>query len=187
MKNSDRLVVGVLGNENSGKSTTWNRLFGATVRTGRHPRDLELRPGETVNVFLVSGSPEERELYVGEILGDQDSRIVLCSMQYTKEVHETLDHFIGLEYMIYIQWLNPGYRDHALVQEDPTITKKILDAESVFSIRDASSDGDLDRRVQEIREFIYGWAKYRDLVSYRNQGSWTEIGSGRSGRTQYLP
>ena len=168
MKNSDRLVVGVLGNENSGKSETWNRLFGATVRTGKYPRDLELRHGEKVKVFLVSGSPEERETYVGNILGGQDSRIVLCSMQYTKEVHETLDHFIGLEYMIYIQWLNPGYFDHEPEQEDPAITKKILEAESVFSIRDATEDGDIERRVQEIREFIYGWAKYRDLILHTN-------------------
>ena len=185
MKNLDRLVVGVIGNENSGKSTTWNTLFGATVRTGKYPRDLELRIGEKVKVFLVSGSPEERKIYVGKILDGQESRIVLCSMQYTKEVHDTLDHFIGQEYMIYIQWLNPGYHDQEPEQEDPTITLKILEAESVFSIRDATEDGDLERRVQEIREFIYGWAKYRDLILHNNQGSWTKIGAGRGGGPKF--
>ena len=39
---------------------------------------------------------------------------------------------------------------------------KILSAWSVCSVRDGKKDA--ASRVQEIREFIYGWAKYRDLV-----------------------
>lgn len=31
-----RLFVGVLGHQNSGKTTTWNTLFGATVRAGQY-------------------------------------------------------------------------------------------------------------------------------------------------------
>jgi GTPase Era involved in 16S rRNA processing len=34
------LVVAVLGHRNTGKSTTWNTLFGATVKTGKHERRL---------------------------------------------------------------------------------------------------------------------------------------------------
>ena len=30
----DRLLVGVLGNRNSGKSHRWNKLFGSTARRG---------------------------------------------------------------------------------------------------------------------------------------------------------
>jgi len=78
---SDRLLVGVLGNRNSGKSHTWNTLFGRTVRRGQQPRCLELRSGKGVEVFVVSGSFEEREEYAGDILKNQDCRIVLCSMQ----------------------------------------------------------------------------------------------------------
>ena len=52
---------------------------------------------------------------------------------------------------------NPGFRQEK-EPEDPAVTKKILDADSTFSIRDGN---DLERRVQEIKEFIYGWAKYR--------------------------
>ncbi len=51
-----RLFVGVLGHRNSGKSTTWNTLFGTTVRTGKYPRTLELYGGECVDVFIISGS-----------------------------------------------------------------------------------------------------------------------------------
>ena len=64
----DRLFVGVLGHRRAGKSTSWNRLFGRTVKTGNRSRKLELRPGESVEVFLVSGSPQERKKYTGSIL-----------------------------------------------------------------------------------------------------------------------
>lgn len=79
---AERLFVGVLGHRDAGKSTTWNTLFGATVRTGQYPRTLNLFPGECAEVFLISGSPEERGLYAGDILANQACRIVLCSMQY---------------------------------------------------------------------------------------------------------
>jgi septin family protein len=68
----DRLFVGILGNRNSGKSTTWNTLFNSTVRTGKNSRTLALYGGECVEVFLISGSPEERQLYAGDILEEQD-------------------------------------------------------------------------------------------------------------------
>lgn len=76
----DRLLVGILGNRNSGKSHTWNTLFGRTVRRGKSPRRLELRPGKCVETFLVSGSFEERGEYAGDILDNQSCQIVLCSL-----------------------------------------------------------------------------------------------------------
>ena len=82
----DRLFVGVLGNQKSGKSTTWNTLFDARVRTEpRHEsRNLTLYGDECVEVFLVSGSFEERKLYAGDILENKECRIILCSIQYTE-------------------------------------------------------------------------------------------------------
>jgi len=61
MKNN--LVIVIMGNRKSGKSTTWNTLFGRQVRTGK--KKLYLTNYDYVEVFLVSGSPEEREKYVG--------------------------------------------------------------------------------------------------------------------------
>ena len=159
---TDRLLISVLGNQNSGKSHTWNTLFGRRVKTGKHPRDLELRPGEFVEVFLVSGSPEEREKYVGDILGNQKCRIVLCSMQYTKDVRETLDHFIGNDFFLYVQWLNPGRNDACQIWDRLGLANQILSAQSVFAVRDGKIDA--AGRAQEMREFIYGWAKYRNLL-----------------------
>ena len=46
-----RLLIGLLGNRNGGKSHTWNELFGHTVRTGKRPRRLELLPGSVSRCF----------------------------------------------------------------------------------------------------------------------------------------
>ena len=53
---NSRLLIGLLGNRDSGKSHTWNELFGKTVRRGIYPRHLALFAGECVEVFLVIGS-----------------------------------------------------------------------------------------------------------------------------------
>jgi hypothetical protein len=159
---ADRLLIGVLGNRNSGKSTTWNALFGATVRTGRHARPLTLRSGECVEVFLASGSPEERELYVGHIVGDTDARIVLCSLQYRTGVNASFGYFVENGFFIYLQWLNPGYADAGENFDRLGIAYQILSVPSVISMRDGKADP--AGRVQEIREFIYGWAVPRGLV-----------------------
>lgn len=159
---TDRLLIGALGNRHAGKSHTWNTLFGRTVRRGKTPHHLELRPGECVEAFLVSGSFEERGEYAGDILGNQDCRIVLCSMQYTKEVRQTLDYLIDHSFFLYIQWLNPGYNDAGESWDRLGLVNEILSVPSVCSIRDGKRDA--SARVQEMREFIYGWAKYRGLI-----------------------
>ena len=159
---NSRLLIGLLGNRDSGKSHTWNELFGRTVRRGKYPRKLELLPGECVEVFLVSGSFEERGEYAGDVLGSQDCRIVLCSLQYTEEVRETLNYLVDHDFHLYIQWLNPGFHDDEQMEDDLNIVNEILLESSTFAIRDGKADA--RDRVREIREFIYGWAKSRDLV-----------------------
>ena len=157
-----RLLIGLLGNRNGGKSHTWNELFGRTVKRGKHPRQLELLPGECVEVFLVSGSFEERDEYAGDVLGSQDCRIVLCSLQYTDDVRKTLSYLVEQDFHLYIQWLNPGHRDGEQMDDHLGIVNEILQETSTLTIRDGKVDA--RDRVREIREFIYGWAKYRDLV-----------------------
>ena len=157
-----RLLIGLLGNRDSGKSHTWNELFGRTVRRGVYPRQLALFPGECVEVFLVSGSFEERREYAGDILSSQDCPIILCSLQYTEEVHRTLNYFADQDFHLYIQWLNPGYHDAEQMGDRLDIVKRILQQASTFALRDGQADA--SDRVREIREFIYGWAKSRDLI-----------------------
>ena len=159
----DRLFVGVLGNRNSGKSTTWNSLFGTPVRTGSNARMLELRRGECVEVFLISGSPEERDIYAGDVLRSQTARIILCSMQYVAHVIDTIDYVENEEFWSYVQWLNPGYSDEDVALADSMgIANRLLYMGATLAIR--SGKVDPSSRVKELREFIYGWASFRELI-----------------------
>ena len=156
------LVVSVLGNSNSGKSSTWNALFGQTVRTGSHIRRLYLTAAEYIEVFLVSGSPEERNTYIGDIVGEHSPRIILCSMQYRADVTQTIDYFIQHDHFIYAQWLNPGFSDAARRQDKLSLIAYLLDRDAVVSIRDGTIP--LAPRVQELSDFLYGWAHSRGLI-----------------------
>lgn len=90
---NDRLFIAVIGIRKSGKSTTWNTLFGKTVRTGSKPHWLPLGNGLSTEVFLISGSFEERQLYAGDVLDDTDCRIVLCSVQHVERARSTWNYF----------------------------------------------------------------------------------------------
>jgi hypothetical protein len=160
----DNIVISVLGNRNSGKSTTWNELFGRTVRTGSEIRRLYLNQNEYVEVFLMSGTPEERETYIGDIERDQRPRIILCSLQYRRDVTKTIDFFLENNYSLYGQWLNPGYSEPQGIQmfDRLGIFNYLVANNSTITIQDGKKDP--NRRVQLIREFIYGWAEYRNLI-----------------------
>ena len=158
----DRLFVGILGNRNSGKSTTWNTLFNSTVRTGKNSRTLTLYGGDCVEVFLISGSPEERQLYAGDILEKQDCRIILCSIQYTETVRKTLDYVVGNEFDIFAQWLNPGHSDPGENYDRLGLLPWLVGHEATVAIRDGK--GQPQQRSEELRQFIHGWAKARNLT-----------------------
>lgn len=158
------LVIGLLGHGNSGKSSTWYRLFDEHVKTGSYIRHLYLTKSEYVEVFLVNGSPEETGIYVGERLDGVNPRIALCSMQYTKEVTETIDYFVNNDYFLYIQWLNPGYKDQNDIGyfDYLGIMNMLLALDSTVSIRNGKLP--VDDRVREIVDYIYGWASSRNLI-----------------------
>jgi hypothetical protein len=163
----NNLLVAVLGNQHSGKSTTWNRLFDPTgktkVRTGKHPRSLYLNPAQYVEVFLISGSAQEREIEVGEILPEGNPEIVLCSAQYREDVTETFDYFLAKGYEVFVQWLNPGHDDAEAYQDNLELQDYLLNKGATLQVRDGRVDP--TPRVKELRQFIIGWAKYRDLVA----------------------
>lgn len=157
-----RLFVGVLGNRNSGKSSTWNTLFGATVRTGRNNRTLTLYGGECVRVFLISGSPEERQLYAGDIIENKDCCVILCSMQYIEAVRQTLNYVTENDFDIFVQWLNPGYSDPGESYDRLGLLPWLIGHEATVSMRDGKVAP--QHRTEEIRQFVYGWAKARKLT-----------------------
>ena len=158
----DRLLIAILGSRNSGKSTTWNRLFNGTVRTGKFERPMYLNCAQSVDVFLISGSPEEREIQVGELLPDPLPHIVLCSTQYHENVRDTFGYFFREGYEVFVQWLNPGFCDSGAYDDNLAIREYLLKNGATLQIRNGQVDP--APRIREIRQFILGWAMHRDLV-----------------------
>jgi hypothetical protein len=163
---ADRLFVAVVGSKKAGKSTTWNTLFGHTVRTGKEPRRLDLGGRASTEVFLISGSNEERGEYAADVLKNVQCRIVLCSVQYVQEAFEsTWNHIFAEGFAIYAQWLNPGHDDREW-WDGLGLLNILLQHDAVVSIRDGrAGDWRLQYRVEAIRQHIHGWALARGLVS----------------------
>lgn len=157
----DRLLVAVVGNQKSGKSHTWNTMFDSLVRTGINERLLQLGNGQYVSVFLVSGSPEERGKYVGKII-QGNPRIVLCSLQYRHDVFESFQYFFDRGFFAFVHWLNPGFYDSDAAWDRLGLVPRLLTENSLIGIRDARIDA--TDRIEEMRDFIRGWALRRNLV-----------------------
>lgn len=162
---ADKIVVAVLGNQKSGKSSTWNTLFGRVVRSSKHERRLWFNKYEWVNVFIVSASAEEKGIGIDKIIPKEIPKIVLCSMQYTKDVRKTIEFFHNKGYEFYVQWLNPGRNDNRKQSDDENIFQHLLHLEAVSSIVNAQHD-DVQLRVNAINHYVYGWAKSRGLVTH---------------------
>lgn len=160
---TDRLFVSVLAERNGGKSTTWNHLFGSTVRRGKHPRSLEVLPKKCVEVFLVSGSFEERQEYAGDVLDNQHAKIILCSVQYVEKAWDTFNFVFNSGFSVYTQWLNPGFHDPQKYFDRLGFANRLLHKNATLSIRNGQDDP--AERVAEIRDFILGWAQARALIS----------------------
>jgi hypothetical protein len=118
--------------------------------------------GECVDVFLVNGSPQERGRKAKEILQHQGCRIVLCSIQYSEAVRETLDYITEEKFDMFVQWLNPGRHDADKNSDTLGLMPWLLDHNATVSVRDGKIDA--GGRTEEIRQFIHGWAKARQLV-----------------------
>ena len=157
-----RLLVCVLGSQNSGKTHTWRTLFGRDVRTGTVPRELEIAPGQCVTVFLVSGSAEERRTTIEAIMGSATPDIVLCSVQYLAEARDTFQFFLDRDYDLVVHWLNPGYRDIGYQPDLFGLVEWLRHRRSLIGIRDAR--GAATARVNELRYIIHGWAAQHGLV-----------------------
>ncbi|EAY26243.1 hypothetical protein [Microscilla marina] len=156
------LLVAVLGHRKSGKSYTWNTLFGRTVKTGTKERRLYFNSTEYTSVYLVSGSSEERQAYVGDLIKVKNPRIVLCSIQYVAHAMKTFNYFVDRGYSMYVHWLNPGWDDQGGYHDEHQLGPKILSMHSMLGKR--SGKVDAEARVGEMRHYIYDWAKGKDLV-----------------------
>jgi hypothetical protein len=112
---------------------------------------------------LVSGSPEERKTYVGDLITVEKPMIVLCSTQYRESVKDTFSYFFENEYFLFVHWLNPGYSDLDTPYFDNLgLVNWLLFQKSLIGIRSGKSAA--TSRVEEIRDYIHSWAKARNLV-----------------------
>ena len=180
----DNLVVVILGGRNSGKSHTWNTMFGRTVKTGTRLKQLNIG-GNRVDIFLVSGSPEERGIYIGDIVINiflvsgsseerglyvdklitvKNPRIVLCSIQDIPAAEQTFKYFSDRGYFMLIHWLNPGYKESKKTDE---VVKQLLNKLPQYNYTLVEKDGKSvpKERVEEMKYFIYSWAKRKSLIS----------------------
>ena len=163
---NENLLVGLLGGRKSGKSYTWNALFNKPeVKTGKNLRRLYLNDYEYVNVFLINRSAELRKKSIAQIITVDKPRIILCSLQYIKPVSKTINYLDKNNYFLFLHWLNPGFNDE---HDKPLfynygIINSIMEKEgSMIGVRNAKLG--VEHRVQEIKDFLYGWAKGRGLL-----------------------
>jgi len=103
-------------------------------------------------------------LYAGDVLDDTDCRIVLCSVQWFEEAKSTWGNIFSKGFGIYAQWLNPG-NDGEEHWDRLGLVNSLLYHNTVVSIRDGRTGTDrLSSRVEEILEYIIGWAAAGGLV-----------------------
>jgi hypothetical protein len=161
----NKLMIGILGGEKSGKTFTWNVLFDRkNVKTGKKTRRLYFDEKTYVDVFLINRSAQKRKMDVKSILKGKEPEIILCSMQYAKKLSQTLKFYVDNGYFMYIHWLNPGYSDPNDIPlfYDSDLIDYILSVPGMLGVRNGKVKA--DGRVNEIRDFIYGWAHSRGLI-----------------------
>lgn len=172
---NNNLAIIALGHRNSGKSETWKVMFNdPNVRSRQvNERTMTFSNGEKVKVFLRNGSPQERNERLEDVVPKSlpNPHILLCSIQYALQgsvqqfVEDAIGSFNWLEendYDIYIHWLNPGYHDSQKYNDYLNMIPFILDKTSMLGTRDGTVNA--KDRVREMMDFIYGWAKSRNLI-----------------------
>jgi hypothetical protein len=67
---------------------------------------------------------------------------------------------------MYVHWLNPGYQDRGMNWDRLGLVNRLLALDAVIAMRDGKTDP--EARVQELRDYILGWATHRDLLINRD-------------------
>ncbi|WP_336097673.1 hypothetical protein [Roseovarius sp. CH_XMU1461] len=151
-----KLFLCIMGDGDSGKSTTWYALFGKRVQTSRRHRGLELFRGVWADVFLINGSPEETRTPLAKRLADVECRVVLCSVQYGEAGKPSFEYVFNEGYEVVVYWLNPGY--HSANAKDPD-TAGMVEwlKERGARVEEMSGKGNLTERVQTIKTEVKNW------------------------------
>lgn len=169
-----KVVIIALGNRNSGKSNTWYEFFGRRIRTGYKKISLD---NNDCRVFVKNSSFEETRTEIGEHVfvrnasfeewGDEAKdffiknklpSIIFCSVQYKEKGIETINFFKNQGYYLYIQWLNPGYKDNEKYDDHLNFEEKFKDF-GEFNIVEGTEK---ENRVVKIKEFLVKWYRERN-------------------------
>ncbi len=185
---SERLLIAMVGTQDSGKSRTWVELFEnfskidsdfiarngfmaekfsvKNVKTKNKVYTFQLNDTKYVKIFLINGSPEELGTPVQKIIAKYDKfqqadiNIVLCSIQYADNM---LDEGTTLDYFI-----SEGY--HIYIHWlNPGINGKIFDEDCDLVNQIQHKDNAVleiyevekdvfEPRIQPIINYIYDWA-----------------------------
>ena len=159
MTSEKKLFIGLLGEPNSGKTTTWNTLFNGKTKTGIHERGLKLFHLMWEDVFLINGSPEETNIPLVDRLGVLSPRILLSSLQYIDQVQASLSYIYKNYDDIFIMWLNPGFQSELIDDTNSDVglnlMSELITKGATVCMRDGSK---ANINAQEIRAYIQGWA-----------------------------
>ena len=138
-------------------------ISGSNEERSRNLSDVLATP--QFDVFVISGSNEEKKRYAQKVLANVDCRIVLCSVQYVEEAFERTWDFVFSEgFSIYAHWLNPGHHGGE-TWDRLGLVNRLLANNAVVCMRDGREEGvRLHSRVEEIRQYIHGWAAPRGLL-----------------------
>lgn len=80
--------------------------------------------------------------------------------QHLKTLH--LEPLVDNQFDIFVQWLNPGHSDTGESYDRLGLLPWLIGHEASISMRDGK---ELPKnRTEELRQFIYGWAKARSLT-----------------------
>lgn len=192
MQKNRKLFVAVMGEQDSGKSATWNALFNVTIdtnflRRGENVRPLKLTEFLDTDIFLFPGSIQEngwtKEEFNKEfkrLCLDKNVKIVLCSLQTHTNKNDTITvtapevlKFVNLhDFDIFIQWLYPGHNSRNEERKyEQTIGDDIIHLMSIESVigisrEDATETGNKKQKPKEralkLKEIIYGWILSRE-------------------------
>lgn len=167
--NNTKLAIIVLGNPNSGKSQTWYELFNRKIRTGWKVLNVN---NLKLEVFVKNSSFEETKKHIGvkvfvrnasfEEYGDSIEnsaelqklpQIIFCSVQYNKKGLKTIEWFKKNNYYLYIQWLNPGYKDKDEYKDTFDFEKEFKNFGEFHKV----SGKETSFRSNEIKSFLVQW------------------------------
>ena len=164
MKN--KIVIIILGNRNAGKSSTLYELFKRNVKSGYKNLTIDQ---EKIEVFVKNTSFEETGQQIGDKIFIKNTsfeetgqnaedffekkelpQIILCAVQYKEDGKNTINYFVNNGYYLYIQWLNPGYKDTSEYEDYLSFEEQF----SQFGEFHKTSGKEKKKRAESIKEFL---------------------------------